>query len=258
MGLDAEYGALVGARGIGALLAALITTATAADAACRQALSLGLDVSGSVDLVEYELQLRGVAGALRDADVQQAFLSAPDAPVRLHVFEWAGMNTQRVVIDWIEIDSAATLAAVADRLDSQPVLRTSDAGTALGAAIVYGAEALATQGDCWVHTLDISSDGMSNTGPRPDEVAGHPALAGITVNGLVIGNVGPRRSVNRQRELLALARYFRDQVIRGPGAFVEIAQNYAAYQETMARKLLRELETLAIGAVPAQSPESAG
>ena len=47
---------------------------------CRQALALGLDVSGSVDALEYRLQLDGVAGALLDPEVIGAFLAFPDAP----------------------------------------------------------------------------------------------------------------------------------------------------------------------------------
>ncbi|MEM7581568.1 MAG: DUF1194 domain-containing protein, partial [Cyanobacteria bacterium P01_A01_bin.80] len=47
---------------------------------------LGLDVSGSVDATEYRLQLDGVARALLDDGVADAFMIMPDAPVRLMVF----------------------------------------------------------------------------------------------------------------------------------------------------------------------------
>ena len=50
-----------------------------AAAACRQALAIGLDISGSVDEAEYRLQLDGLASALLNPDVQKAFLAIPGA-----------------------------------------------------------------------------------------------------------------------------------------------------------------------------------
>ena len=37
--------------------------------------------------------------------------------------------------------------------------------------------------------------------------------------------------------------YYRDRVIRGPGAFVEVANDFNDYREAMKRKLLREIGT---------------
>ena len=54
--------------------------------------------------------------------------------------------------------------------------------------------------------------------------------AGITVNGLTI-----------QNEISWLHYYFRNHVIGGPGAFVVIANDYAAYADAIRRKLLREI-----------------
>ena len=56
-----------------------------AQAACRQALSLGLDVSSSVDDSEYRLQLNGVIAALNAETVQEIFFAQPDVPIRIHV-----------------------------------------------------------------------------------------------------------------------------------------------------------------------------
>ena len=50
-------------------------------AACRQALALGLDVSGSVDTDEYRLQLDGLAAALTSPEVVSALIS--DAAAQL-------------------------------------------------------------------------------------------------------------------------------------------------------------------------------
>ena len=61
MGQHGKHRALVGARGLCAALTAWALTLLAAPvmAECRQALALGLDVSGSVDLREYWLHGKG-------------------------------------------------------------------------------------------------------------------------------------------------------------------------------------------------------
>ena len=128
--------------------------AASANAACRQALALGLDVSGSVDAREYRLQIDGVADALSDPRVREALLSMPASPVRLLVFEWSGSEDQAVILPWHEIaDDAALETAIAtirstERRDASP-------GTALGVAMTQGAALLAQQGDCWKRTLDL-------------------------------------------------------------------------------------------------------
>jgi hypothetical protein len=210
--------------------------------ACRQALALGLDVSGSVDPDEYRLQLDGLAAALTHPDVAATVLAGASAPVRLLVYEWSGPADQRVIAGWSEITDAAALAAFAGRLGA--TRRTpADPSTALGTALITGAGLLAGQSECWKRTLDISGDGMSNAGPRPQDLADRPELAGLTVNALVIGT-GEGGTTAGGSDLLA---YFQRLVIRGPGAFIEPAESFAAYEEAMRKKLLRELEGLVIG-----------
>ena len=80
-------------KALAALLFRFGSRAAAAQAAaCRQALALGLDVSGSVDEAEYQLQLQGLAAALVSDDVRASLMRLPDAPVRILVFEWSGQR----------------------------------------------------------------------------------------------------------------------------------------------------------------------
>ena len=41
-------------------------------------------------------------------------------------------------------------------------------------------------------------------------------------------------------------RYFTERVIRGDGAFVEIARNHEDFEEAMRRKLVREVTSLVV------------
>lgn len=205
------------------------------EAGCRQALALGLDVSGSVDAREYRLQLDGLAGALEDPEVIAAFLTMPEVPVALAVFEWSGQGAQRLVVPWQAVTSPADVAEVAARLRGTRRM-AMDRSTAIGAAKGFGAALLGQQAGCWRRVLDLSGDGLSNTGPRPQDVRPD----GITINGLVIGASGDADGIG------ALASYYHAYVIAGPDAFVETALGFDAFEAAMVRKLKRELQVLAV------------
>ncbi|PUB12109.1 DUF1194 domain-containing protein [Yoonia sediminilitoris] len=217
-----------------------------AEAACRHALALGLDVSGSVDATEYRLQLDGLATALDSEAVRQVLFAQPDAPIRIFVFEWSGPDHQRVILPWTSINTQSDLTEVLTRLTSTFRVESS-LTTAIGSALQVGFAALGFQSECWQRTLDLSGDGPSNTGPRPQDIAPDSLPAGTTVNGLVVGSGNMRGDDARFADIKELSAYYRNYVIRGPGAFVETALGFEAYADAMERKLLRELQSLAIG-----------
>lgn len=216
----------------------------AVEAACRQALALGLDVSGSVDAQEYRLQLDGLATALESEAVQAVLFAQPAAPVEVAVFEWSGPVSQRLILDWTAIAGPRELAAVTDRLRATPRV-TADLTTAIGSALVYGFDLLDQRPECWKRTLDLSGDGAANTGPRPQDIPDARTPAGVVVNALVIATSAGAHD-RRQAEIKELSSYFVANVIRGPDAFVEAALGFADYAAAMERKLLRELQSLAL------------
>lgn len=231
------------------VLTVFLANPALAQSTCRQALALGLDVSGSVDQREYRLQLDGLAAALGDPDVTAALLAQPGAPIRIAVYEWSEPGDERLVTGWTDINATSDIAAI------QSTLRTTqrtDMGpsTGLGAALRTGVALLEQQPECWTRTLDISGDGKGNTGQRPQDITDVPA--GITVNGLVIGVDDNVTANSRNLQIGELTSYYIAYVLRGPNAFVETALNFNSYGEAMRRKLLRELTTLAIGQVSDQ------
>lgn len=228
-----------------ALASTLLAPAAPAQEACREALALGLDVSGSVDGEEYRLQLDGLAEALADPEVAAALLTGVERPVWLAVYEWSAEDFQRLLIDWIAIASPEALASVTARLRETP--RTpAPPTTAIGAAMLYGAGLLGRAPACARRTIDLSGDGENNTGPRPQDMRETAPLRGITVNGLAIGGA-PAGDPAAPGELAA---YFKANVIHGPGAFVMTAGSFESYAAAMARKLLRELEGAPMTALP--------
>lgn len=223
--------------------------AGAAAASCRQALLLALDVSGSVDAREYRLQLDGLAAALVNPQVIAAFEAMPQAPVRLAVMEWSGPGFQRMILPWREVTGAADLVSVAGVLRGTARVE-ADFSTAIGSALLRGAAEMAGQSECWRQVIDVSGDGKSNTGPTPGPVS--EGMGEVTVNGLIIGEAVPTAGEGRSPGIGELVAYYRAYVLHGPDAFTETANGFEDFEAAMVRKLLRELEIVAVSeALPA-------
>ena len=231
------------------LASSLAAGATAQQSGCRQALALALDVSGSVDAAEYRLQLDGLAAALTAPEVSAALLAPGAAPVALNVFEWSGPTYQQTLVDWTLVTDAAVLGSVAGALQATE-RQPAPPSTALGTAMAVGAQVLERAPECWSATLDISGDGKSNTGPRPQDLDNLPALDGITINGLVVMTIDGMGEGPGPEDLVS---YYENLVIRGPDAFVETADGFDDYERAMRRKLLREIKALAVGALDVPS-----
>ena len=228
--------------GLALLLCSLVSFA---QAGCRQALALGLDVSGTVDAREYRLQLDGLAAALGDPRVMAALLTLPQEPVELLVYEWSGPSDQALIVPWTPVRTKVDLMALVATLRATQ-RREASPGTALGSAMQIGADYLTARAGCTKRTLDISGDGKSNIGPRPQDVRMLLLDKGITINGLAIGADAPAIGDLRQSDIGELSRYYQAYVILGDGAFVETAIGYKDFADAMKRKLLREIETLTL------------
>ena len=78
-------------------------------------------------------------------------------------------------------------------------------------------------------TLNVIGNGVDNVGGGPVAERDEAVAAGITVNGVVLGD-DP-----------ALAAYFRARVIGGAGAFVMRVVEPRAFADVMRAKFLRDL-----------------
>ncbi|QHQ34295.1 DUF1194 domain-containing protein [Algicella marina] len=217
------------------LLLALVVPVRAEAQACRLALVLALDVSSSVDSEERHLQLEGVAQALEDREVRNAFVALPGTSVALLVFEWSGQQDQSVLQDWVDISSVADLDRVARQLRlNWP--RRANRPTALGYALDFARRKLTDRAYCFDWKVDVSGDGRNNDGLPPDKMYKWQDYSGITVNALAVGH-----------QATDLAEYFETTVIRGPGAFVMEATDYDDFARAIRKKLVRELGVPKLG-----------
>ncbi len=209
----------------------------AAAQSCRLALLLAVDVSSSVDADEYRLQMDGLAAALISPVVQDEILSRPGMPVALAVYEFSGRYQQETVLNWRILYDAGDIVTAAETI-AGAVRSETEFPTSIGYAIGHAASLFRTAPLCVESKLDLSGDGRNNEGFKPALAYRHFPLGGVTVNALAIG--GSENPAD-------LAQYYATEVIKGPGAFVEIATDYSAFQDAMERKLLRELRTQVIG-----------
>jgi hypothetical protein len=223
----------------------------AAEAACRLALVLALDVSGSVDEAEYALQLDGIATALELPELRDAILAFPEAPVALAVFEWSASSYQRDILGWTELSGPGDLASVIAHLRGWQ-REAAPESTGLGAALLHAGQKLATGPACWRRVIDVSGDGRNNDWPAPRHIRETGPLAGITVNALAVGEERPHPNDRDNDHLQDLADYFEARVIQGPDAFVETAKGFDDYARAMAKKLLREISSPPMGGLEMQ------
>ena len=220
------------------LLVACAISASPALAECRLALLLAVDVSNSVDRREDTLQRNGLADALLAPEVSDAVF-ASDFNVAVAAFEWSGQHHQQILLDWTMLRDASHLQSASDRIRSSARGQV-DFPTAIGAALEFSVQMFDRAPACFAQTLDIAGDGKNNDGIEPRRVYTNPAYNRITVNGLVV------RVVELEMDP-GVAAYYRSDIIRGPGAFVEVAQGFDDYERAMRRKLQRELAPAIIG-----------
>ncbi|MEM7471811.1 MAG: DUF1194 domain-containing protein [Pseudomonadota bacterium] len=213
-------------RVFGIALGVALGLASQAARACELALILAVDVSGSVDTKEYDIQMRGLAEALRDGSISEALVLKEAA---VQVIQWTGRGRHRVSVPWTHIRNFDDTDQLADVIEAD-VRIWRNFSTALGEALSFAANQFDAVPECTRRVIDVSGDGRSNEGVRPPELHATMQAAGITVNALAIEAYDK-----------GLSEYFWQEVITGPGAFAMRAANFQEYPDTIRRKLLREI-----------------
>ena len=225
------------------LLAAVLLAPAAAAAADDVDLMLVLaaDVSRSIDNAKFQLQREGYAAAISDPRVLGAIRSGRTGRIGLMFVEWSGVGAQRVVIDWTTIGDGDSAKGLDDRLLEAP--RSFADRTSISGAIEFAmAQFDRAPYQSTRRTIDVSGDGTNNAGrdvalQRDDAVA-----KGVTINGLVILSDNPMSwNPDHTNPPGGLANYYRTNVTGGPGAFVQVAENFNSFGEAIITKLIAEV-----------------
>jgi hypothetical protein len=209
-------------------------------------LVLAVDVSRSVDTEEMEMQMRGYAEAFRDPRLADGIAGGPLGAIAVTLFVWSDWNIQHTLVPWMRLDGPGSCEGFARALDGAS--RETYLYTSISGAMDYASKQFGTHFEGMRRVIDISGDGVNNSG-RPLAAARSETLAqGIVINGLAVLDRTPQPAT-----LLAglppVDEYYRDEVIGGPGAFLMVAEGYDTFAGAVRRKIIRE-----IAAIPAPGP----
>ncbi len=216
---------------------ALGQPARAAETDVDLALVLAVDVSGSVDEEEAELQRDGYMHAIVAPEVIDAIRQGVNGRIALSYIEWSGVGQQMTVVDWHLIDGLPAAKAFVAELAAHPPGRGRF--TSISGAIDYAVPLLkAAQVHAIRRAIDISGDGPNNRGRPITEARDEAVAQGITINGLPIVNDRPNFF---GRPMPDLDLYYRNCVIGGPGALYVVAKDFQSFANAIRRKLLLEI-----------------
>jgi hypothetical protein len=200
------------------------------------ALVLAVDASGSVSNQRFELQKQGYATAFRNPRVLSSIRSLATPSIAVTMVQWTGPRLHVVVVDWMEVKDEASAEALAAAIAAAP-RQLFGGGTSISGAIDYSRLLLAQDPHRPIRrVIDISGDGSNNSGRPVTDARDEAVRDGVGINGLPILTVEP-----------GLDRYYYDNVIGGPGAFMIPAESYDAFADAILKKLITEI---AAGAAP--------
>jgi Ca-activated chloride channel family protein len=194
---------------------------------CETALLLSIDVSGSIDAGDYQLQTEGLATALTDPEVTEALVRDQ---VALAVVQWSGADEQALVLSWQRMLAPPDVSRFAARAATTP-RAFSGSDTAVGQALRFAAAQFAAVPDCRRKVIDVSGDGQENAGFTDAAARREAIAAGLTINAIAIEEPGAA---------VPITTYYRNWIIT-PGGFVVTARGLQDYARTLRLKLLREL-----------------
>src|SRR5712671_2268462 len=194
------------------LLASLAGIAVARAETVDLLLVLAADVSRSIDDGEFNLQRKGYAAAMTDPRVLRAIAGGRNHAIAITFIEWSGASDQNVVVDWT-------------------VVRDEEA-----------AGGIAAPPQAEKRIIDVSGDGTNNSGRPVTEARDQAVASGVTINGLAIINTqaNPGYAFHTQPPG-GLPKYFEENVIGGPGAFLFTVENFGSFAEAITRKLVTEI-----------------
>jgi hypothetical protein len=193
-------------------------------------LVLAVDCSGSIDDSEFALQIKGYAAAFSHPSVIRAIRSGRYGAIAVTYMQWSGPFLQDQAVGWTlvnDADSAEDFGAkmVAAR---RTIYR---GGTSLSGAIEQASGLFGKSPYEGVRrVIDVSGDGINNTGRRPEAARDEAVSRGLTINGLAI-----------LTDFGGLDRYYEENVIGGTGAFVIAAENFESFAAAILNKLIREI-----------------
>lgn len=213
------------------LLVGALTPAQADPIPVDLRLALLVDVSGSIDSGEFNLQKQGYIDAFTNSAVINAITSQPIGSIAVSLVYWSGIGQQNTAVDWTLVSDATSAQAFATAIDNSS--RPYSGLTSISGALDYATNLFATD-STFVSSrdvIDISGDGINNDPSdisAVQQASADAVAAGIIINGLPIGSQ-------------TVTDYYQDYVIGGSGAFVIASSTFADFGDAIQDKLVTEI-----------------
>lgn len=200
-------------------------------------LVLAVDISYSMDPEEQALQREGYIRALTSKEFLQALRNGLNGKIAVTYFEWAGANDQRIVVPWRVIDGPESADLFAADIQRAPYRRASR--TSISGALQFGKSLFEANGYRGLRrVIDVSGDGVNNSGAVVTMVRDELIADGIVINGLPIVLNRPYRNA---MDVDNLDTYYEDCVIGGHGAFVVPIREREQFVAATRTKLVQEI-----------------
>jgi hypothetical protein len=199
-------------------------------------LVLAMDVSGSIDNDELQLEREGTADAFLDPDVIKAIQNGSVGRIAVTMIDFSMPPYNKIVVAWHVIHDRASAAEFAELVRKTP--RSLGHRTSISSALELGSLLLESSDKDFTATrkvIDVSGDGANNAGNHMTPVHDKTVANGIIINGL------PVMDQQANGYFPDLDRYYAACVAGGRGSFVVVVRNYKDYSVGMRRKLVLEI-----------------
>ena len=210
------------------------------------ALVLAVDVSGSIDYEEAELQRKGIVDAVMSREVIQAIQAGSLGRIGVSVvyFSSRDYGVMSVPVNWMVVQDQASATTFAKTLVA--ARRPSARGTSISDALELSLRMLETGPYHAVkQVIDVSGDGVNNAGRPVQEIREQVLAKGITINALPIIDYSTPQDLDK---------YFEGCVTGGPASFVIPAKGFGDFARAMRRKLVLEISGLTPADMPHGNP----
>jgi hypothetical protein len=197
-------------------------------------LALVIDVSGSVDQTEFELQRDGYVKAFNSSAIRQAIWNGAYGKIAVSAIFFD--STASVALDWMLIKDDASADAFTNAFANLTDLTSGNTNIAAGINLATERFNVANGYEGTRNVIDVSGDGVQNYpnyGPGDLETARDNALAsGVdAINGLAI-----------LTDVSDLDDYYSDHLQVGTGSFTMAVADFTDFGDAIDDKLIREIQ----------------
>ncbi|MCC6984442.1 MAG: DUF1194 domain-containing protein [Bauldia sp.] len=194
-------------------------------------LVVAIDVSESVNDIEWNQQKQGYIDAFLSEEVLGAILSGPLQRIGVMIIQCAGTSQQAVGTNWLLLEDEESAGRLADLIAGMRRLYYFSKDTSIAGCMYYGMSALDSSPFTTTReVIDLSGDGEHDGHGWLDHARAMATERQVIVNGIPI-----------LTDVEDLEQYYREFVITGAGSFTVVAKDFASFGQAIRRKFVLEI-----------------